>query len=49
MEIFVRKTFQGAYALSALVNSYRVEQQYMGYTLREAKKLFRKFIKENKE
>jgi len=49
MEIFVRKTWQGAYALSAMVNGYRVERQYMFYTLREAKRLFRKFIKENKE
>jgi len=49
MEISVRKTFQGAYALSCLVNGYLVERQYMGYTLREAKKLFRQFVKENKE
>ena len=49
MTISVRKTWQGAYALSAIVNGYRVEHQYMGYTLRDAKKRFRQFIKENKE
>lgn len=49
MEISVRKTFQGAYVLSCMVDGYLVQHQYMGYTLREAKQLFRQFIKENKE
>lgn len=36
----IRKTFQGAIVLSDIVNGQRIERQYMGYTLREAKRQF---------
>jgi len=40
-----RKTFQGAWAISDIINGHRVEQQYMGYTKAEAIKAFKKQIK----
>jgi hypothetical protein len=40
-DISYRRTFQGAWALSAIVGGYREERQYMGYTKREASRLFR--------
>ena len=39
-DIYYRRTFQGAWALSAIVNGYREERQYMGYTKREASRMF---------
>lgn len=38
------RTFQGAWELSAIVNGYRVHQQYMGYTKREAEAEFRSWL-----
>jgi hypothetical protein len=40
MNIEYRKTFQGAWALSAIVGGYLVERQYFGYTKREATQKF---------
>jgi hypothetical protein len=42
MDIEYRKTFQGAWALSAIVGGYLVERQYFGYTKRDAAQMFRK-------
>lgn len=41
MTISYRKTFQGAWALSAVVGGYLEERQYFGYTKREATAMFR--------
>lgn len=41
MTISYRKTFQGAWELSTLKNGYLVTRQYMGYTKREATRLFK--------
>lgn len=38
--IMVDKTFQGAIIISAFKGSDLVKQQYIGYSLREAKRLF---------
>jgi hypothetical protein len=45
VDLAIRKTFQGAWAISAMVGGYRVERQYMGYTKREAIAMFRSYIK----
>jgi len=37
-EIQVRRTFQGAYVLSVILNGQLLQHQYMGYTLLEARK-----------
>lgn len=39
-DITYRRTFQGAWALAAIVRGYREERQYMGYTKREATTMF---------
>lgn len=44
--ITVRKGFQGQYVLST-IDGYFIERQYFGYTLREAKTLFRQYLKES--
>lgn len=36
-----RRTFQGAWAITAIVDGYLEERQYMGWTKREASRLFR--------
>jgi hypothetical protein len=41
IDVYYRRTFQGAWALSAMHGGYRVERQYMGYTKREATRMFR--------
>ena len=47
LSISIRKTFQGAYVLSTIVNDgYLFEKQYMGYTKRECIERFKKSIKE---
>lgn len=40
-EVTYVKTFQGAHKFSAIVNGYLVTKQYMGYTKKEAKQLFK--------
>jgi len=45
VDLTIRKTFQGALSISAIVGGYRVERQYMGYTKREAIAMFRSYIK----
>lgn len=40
-DLSYRRTFQGAWVVSAMVGEYREERQYMGYTKREASRLFR--------
>ena len=45
MKLSYRKTFQGAWVVSAIVRGYLVQHQYMGYTKREAGRMFRaKFL-----
>lgn len=46
MTISYRKTYQGAWELSTVEYGYRIHRQYMGYTKREATKLFKKQVKE---
>lgn len=46
VDIFYRKTFQGAWVLSTIHNGYRVQRQYMGYTKKEATRMFRDELKE---
>ena len=43
--MIIRKTFQGAYEISELVNGYLFTMQYMGYNKREAIKRFKDDIK----
>ena len=45
MNLSYRKTFQGAWVVSALVDGYLVERQFMGYTKKEATRLFRQYVK----
>ena len=40
MKTTVERTFQGAIRLSTIVNGLRISQQYMGYSLTEAKRKF---------
>jgi hypothetical protein len=42
MTVTARKTFQGAWAIEALVGGYYEERQYFGYTKREAIQMFKK-------
>ena len=42
----VEKTFQGALRLSTIINGYSVSQQYMGYSLADAKRKFADYIKQ---
>lgn len=39
--LMISKTFQGAYVLSAFKGPELIKQQYMGYSLKEAKNLFK--------
>ena len=41
----IRKTFQGAYEISAIKNGYLVVQQYFFYTRKEAIAEFRQYLK----
>lgn len=36
MRVSIEKTFQGAWRVSAIVGGYLVQEQYFGYTKREA-------------
>ena len=47
MNIYYRRTFQGALVLSAIANNRWVERQYMGYTKKQATQLFQQLLKEN--
>ena len=40
-DLSYRRTFQGAWVVSAMVGGYREERHYLGYTKREASRLFR--------
>ena len=42
--ITIRKTFQGAYELSAIVGDDYISRQYMGYSKREALRLFKQYL-----
>lgn len=44
--ITIRKTFQGAYELSAVVGNDYIHQQYFGYTKKEALRLFKQYLAE---
>lgn len=46
--ISARRTFQGAWALSAIVDDNFIQRQYIDYTKKEALTLFREYIKECK-
>ncbi len=39
--LMIDKTFQGAYLISAFKGGDLIKQQYMGYSLKEAKNLFK--------
>jgi hypothetical protein len=43
--ISYRQTFQAAWELSTVYNGYLVSRQYMGYTKKQATKLFRQYLK----
>lgn len=43
-DLYYRRTFQGAWVISAVVDGCRVELQFMGYTKREASRLFRQTV-----
>jgi len=45
MTINYEKTFQGAWVLSASVGGYYERRQFMGYTKKEATRLFREYVK----
>lgn len=40
-DLSYRRTCQGAWAITAIVDGYLVERQYMGWTKRDASRLFR--------
>lgn len=44
--ITIRKTFQGAYELSAIIGEDYIRKQYMGYSKREALRLFKQYLAE---
>jgi|LakMenEpi03Aug12_release.lakeMendotaPanAssembly.Ray.scaffolds.fasta_scaffold560082_4 hypothetical protein len=44
VKIMIRKTFQGAYELSAIIGEDYIRKQYLGYTKREAIKLFKQYL-----
>lgn len=46
--ISARRTFQGAWALSAIVDNNFIQRQYIDYTKKEAVALFREYIKEGR-
>lgn len=41
IQLSISKTFQGAIIVSALINGEYVDHQYMGYSIKEAKQLFK--------
>ena len=43
--ISYRKTSQGAWELSTVSGGYLVSRQFMGYTKKDATKLFRQYLK----
>ena len=42
----IEKTFQGAVKISTIYKGYLITQQYFGYTKKEAKQLFRQYLRE---
>lgn len=48
-DIIIMKNGDGAYTLSYLYKNRFIDQTYMFYTLREAKQLFKKLVKETIE
>lgn len=44
-DISVFRNYQGAYVLSTMHNGYYVHKTYYGYTLAEAKRLFKEEFK----
>ena len=45
MDIFVYRHAEGV-ELATIAGGYRVSRLYIGYTLKEAKRLFRQYVKE---
>ena len=45
MDIFVYRHAEGV-ELATIAGGYRVSRLYIGYTLKEAKKLFRQYVRE---
>lgn len=43
--MIVEKNIYGYWVISDIKNEYRVVKKYMGYTKKEAIKLFKKFMK----
>jgi len=46
MDIFVYRHAEGV-ELATIAGGYRVSRLYIGYTLKEAKRLFRAYVKES--
>ncbi len=46
MDIFTEKTPYGSLLLSTIEGNRRIKHLYDGYTIREAKRLFRTYVKE---
>lgn len=44
MDITVTKNLNGSLTLASVVNGHRIQRVYFGYSLREAKRLFRKEV-----
>ena len=45
--MIIRKTFQGAWVVSDIVDNQLVSRQYMGYTKREAIQAFKREVLKN--
>lgn len=45
MTITHTKTFQGAWRLTTVIRNVLITKQYFGYSLKEAKILFREYVK----
>lgn len=46
LSISINRTFQGAWELSTIVGDQYIHRQYMGYTKKEAIKLFKEYLKD---
>jgi hypothetical protein len=44
MTLSYRRTFQGAWVVSAIVGGYLIERQFMGYTKAQAGRKFREEV-----
>lgn len=44
----IERTFQGAISISDYIGGSYYKRQYMGYSLSEAKSMFKQYVKEEK-